>query len=156
MTRYFMSIPEAVNLILHAACLTEGDDIYVLRMGEVVRIVELAERMIRMRGLRPYQDIDIKFTGMRPGEKMHEELFDEFEQPIETVHPYIVKIDGWDPEFDILLFMERLGKLTNELSTEQALLMLRSAIESKHEHETHIRQLEAEVLMPQKDQAKAS
>src|SRR3546814_4974114 len=55
MTRYFMSIPEAVNLIIHAACMTAGNDIFVLRMGEVVRIVELAERMIRLRGLRPYK-----------------------------------------------------------------------------------------------------
>jgi FlaA1/EpsC-like NDP-sugar epimerase len=84
-----------------------------------------------MRGLRPYQDIDIKFTGMRPGEKMHEELFDELEKPVETVHPYIIKIEGWDSEFDILLFMERLGKLTNGFSSKQALALLHDAIESK-------------------------
>ena len=131
MTRYFMSIPEAVNLILHAVCLTQGDDIYVLQMGEVVRIVELAERMIRMRGLRPYRDIDIKFTGMRPGEKMHEELFNELERPVKTNHPYIVKIEGWDPEFDVLLFMERLSKLTDGLSSEEVLSLLHDAIESR-------------------------
>lgn len=93
MTRYFMSIPEAVNLIIHAACLTNGNDIFVLRMGEDVRIVELAERMIRLRGLRPYKDIEIKFTGVRPGEKMHEELFHSDEQPVETLHPNILKVD---------------------------------------------------------------
>jgi FlaA1/EpsC-like NDP-sugar epimerase len=75
MTRYFMSIPEAANLIIHAASLTRGDEIFVLKMGEVVRILDLAERMIRLRGLRPYKDVAIKFTGVRPGEKMHEELF---------------------------------------------------------------------------------
>ncbi|MCC6804278.1 MAG: polysaccharide biosynthesis protein, partial [Anaerolineae bacterium] len=132
MTRYFMSIPEAVNLILHAVCLTEGDDIYVLQMGEVVRIVELAERMIRMRGLRPYRDIDIKFTGMRPGEKMHEELFNEIEKPAVTSHPYIFKIEGWDPEFDVLLFMERLSKLSEGLSSKEVLSLLHDAIESKY------------------------
>lgn len=131
MTRYFMSIPEAVNLILHAVCLTEGDDIYVLQMGEVVRIVELAERMIRMRGLRPYRDIDIKFTGMRPGEKMHEELFNELEKPSKTRHPYIVKIEGWDPEFDVLLFMERLSKLTEGMTSEEVLSLLQDVIDSR-------------------------
>lgn len=92
MTRYFMSIPEAVNLIIHAACLTEGGDTFVLKMGEVVRIVDLAERMIRLRGMRPGIDIELKFTGIRPGEKMHEELYEETEKVVETVHPHIVKI----------------------------------------------------------------
>lgn len=89
MTRYFMSIPEAVNLVIHAACLTSGDDTFFLQMGEVVRIVDLAERMIRMRGLRPYIDIPIEFTGVRAGEKMHEELFSEDEDRYDTVHPHI-------------------------------------------------------------------
>lgn len=108
MTRYFMSIPEAVNLILHAACLTNGDGIYMLKMGEVVRIVELAERMIRMRGLRPYKDIDIQFTGIRPGEKMHEELHDASEMPSETAHPGIVHLKSWTDKFDARMFLEEL------------------------------------------------
>lgn len=95
MTRYFMSIPEAVNLIIHAACLTQGDDIFILKMGEVVKIVELAERMIRMRGLRPNKDVQITFTGIRPGEKMHEELYTEAENPVETIHPNIIQLHTW-------------------------------------------------------------
>ncbi len=74
MTRYFMTIPEAANLIIHAACMTKGDDIYLLHMGEVVHIAELAQRMIRMRGLRPHVDIKIVSMGIRPGESLHEEL----------------------------------------------------------------------------------
>jgi FlaA1/EpsC-like NDP-sugar epimerase len=112
MTRYFMSIPEAVNLILHAACLTNGDGIYMLKMGEVVRIVELAERMIRMRGLRPYKDIGIQFTGIRPGEKMHEELHDQSELPIETIHPSIVQLKSWADKFDPHLFLDELRQVT--------------------------------------------
>ena len=120
MTRYFMSIPEAVNLILHAACLTQGDDIYVLRMGEVVRILELAERMIRLRGLRPYTDIPIEFTGIRPGEKLHEELFHSEEHPIETLHPDILKVNTWRDEFNWEDFWNRLDRLSRDAEKPQA------------------------------------
>ncbi|MEP7291137.1 MAG: nucleoside-diphosphate sugar epimerase/dehydratase, partial [Chloroflexota bacterium] len=115
MTRYFMSIPEAVNLIIHAACLTKGSDIYVLSMGEVVRIVELAERMIRLRGLRPYKDIEIKFTGIRPGEKLHEELFHGDEKPFETIHPNITQVDTWNDLFNWQEFREKLERLEKDL-----------------------------------------
>ncbi len=108
MTRYFMSIPEAANLVIHAACLTRGDDIFILRMGEVVRIVELAERMIRLRGLRPYVDIAIEFTGMRPGEKMHEELYDTSERPSDTAHPSIIELHSWSDDFDAAVFFSEL------------------------------------------------
>jgi FlaA1/EpsC-like NDP-sugar epimerase len=101
MTRYFMSIPEAVNLVIQAACITTGDDLFMLKMGEVVRIVDLAERMIRMHGLRPYIDIPITFTGIRPGEKLHEELHTADENLCATVHPGIVQLvdhgNGTDP-----------------------------------------------------------
>ncbi len=119
MTRYFMSIPEAVNLIIHAACLTKGNDIFVLRMGEVVRIVELAERMIRLRGLRPYKDVEIKFTGIRPGEKMHEELFHGEEKPMETIHPNILKVNTWDEGFVWSEFWSNLERLLKETSEYQ-------------------------------------
>ncbi|MBK8026181.1 MAG: polysaccharide biosynthesis protein [Chloroflexi bacterium] len=114
MTRYFMSIPEAVNLIIHAASLTDGDDIYVLQMGEVVRIVELAERMIRLRGLRPYRDVEIRFTGIRPGEKMHEELFNEIESPNETLHPNIMQVNTWREDFNAARFWTAIDTLLTQ------------------------------------------
>ncbi len=92
MTRFFMTIPEAANLVIHAACLTTGDTLFMLRMGEDVRIVELAERMIRLRGLRPYIDVAIEFVGRRPGEKLHEKLYDDHEEIVPTVHPGIVQL----------------------------------------------------------------
>ncbi len=108
MTRYFMSITEAANLVIHAACLTDGDAIFVLNMGEVVRIQDLAERMIRLRGLRPFLDIKIQYTGIRPGEKLHEVLWDESESPRATVHPHILEIRGWDDDFDASQFLHNL------------------------------------------------
>ncbi len=72
--RYFMTIPEAVNLVLEASVLAHGGEIFVLDMGKPVRIVTLAENLIRMYGKRPYKDVEIKFTGLRPGEKIKEEL----------------------------------------------------------------------------------
>ncbi|MCL4876290.1 MAG: polysaccharide biosynthesis protein [Anaerolineae bacterium] len=92
MTRYFMSIPEAAHLVIQAACLTEGNEIFMLRMGDAVKIIDLAERMIRLRGLRPYIDIPIQVTGIRPGEKLYEALHEEAEIALATPHPDILKL----------------------------------------------------------------
>lgn len=73
-TRYFMTIPEAVGLILQCGVYANGGEVFILDMGEPVKIKDLAEKMISLTGLRPYKDIDIKFTGLRPGEKLFEEL----------------------------------------------------------------------------------
>ena len=93
MTRYFMSIREAVELVLQAAVLGVKEEnrapIFVLDMGEPVRIEELACQMIRLAGLTPYKDIDITFTGLRPGEKLFEELFYDAENMLETGHALI-------------------------------------------------------------------
>ena len=84
-TRYFMTIPEAVQLVLQAAALDDATGrICMLEMGEPVRIVDLAEQLIRLSGLRPYRDVQIVFTGVRPGEKMHEELTSGSEHSIPT------------------------------------------------------------------------
>jgi FlaA1/EpsC-like NDP-sugar epimerase len=94
MTRYFISISEAVSLIIQAATLTEGGDIFMLDMGESIRIEELAHKMIRLRGLRPGQDIQIVHSGIRPGEKLHEELLGPAERRLPTTHPKIYRIKG--------------------------------------------------------------
>ena len=85
-TRYFMTIPEACQLIMQAASVGKGSEIFVLDMGEPVLITYLAEQMIRLSGKRPNEDICIEFVGLRPGEKLTEELFLDDEQPIPTMH----------------------------------------------------------------------
>ena len=92
MTRYFMSISEAVRLIIQAAALTQGGDIFLLDMGQQIRIEDLARRLIRLRGLRPDIDIPIVYVGPRPGEKMSEELLDDSEVYEPTSHPRIFRV----------------------------------------------------------------
>lgn len=100
MVRYFMTIPEASQLVLQAAAIGEGGEIFVLDMGEPVKIVELAKDTIRLSGLKPDEDIEIVFTGLRPGEKLFEELEIHGEGMVKTKHPKIFtgKIATMPPE----------------------------------------------------------
>ncbi|RUM50251.1 MAG: polysaccharide biosynthesis protein [Hydrogenothermus sp.] len=94
MKRYFMTIPEAVLLVFQAATMGKGGEVFVLDMGEPVKIVKLAEELIKLQGLQPYEDIDIVFTGLRPGEKLFEELLTAEEGTEKTYHKkvFIAKI----------------------------------------------------------------
>lgn len=88
--RYFMTIPEACQLVLQAGTMGKGGEIFVFDMGEPVRILDLAERMIRLSGFEPYKDIDIEITGLRPGEKLYEELLNDSSTTLPTHHPKIM------------------------------------------------------------------
>jgi FlaA1/EpsC-like NDP-sugar epimerase len=92
MKRYFMTIPEAVHLVLQAAAMGYGGEVFVLRMGEQVKIMQLADDLIRLSGLEPEKDIEIVFTGIRPGEKLSEELWDQWAQFEPTSHEDIVQL----------------------------------------------------------------
>jgi len=104
MTRYFMTIPEAAQLVLQAAATGEGGQIYLLDMGEPVRIVDLARQMITLSGFRAGEDIDIVFSGVRPGEKLFEELRTKGENLEPTVHP---KVMIWKHRADEWAFIEK-------------------------------------------------
>jgi FlaA1/EpsC-like NDP-sugar epimerase len=91
MRRYFMTIPEAVQLVLQAGALGQGGEVFVLDMGEPVKIVDLATDLIRLSGLEVGTDIEIRFTGTRPGEKLYEELFFSSENAVPTGHPKVLR-----------------------------------------------------------------
>ena len=112
MRRYFMTIPEASQLVLQAGAMGQGGEIFILDMGEPVKIVDLARDLITLSGLRPDDDIEIKFSGMRPGEKLFEELSTAAEQAEKTKHPKVFigrikphDMDHIEPGIDALLVL---------------------------------------------------
>jgi FlaA1/EpsC-like NDP-sugar epimerase len=104
MTRYFMTIPEAVQLVIRSGSLVQGGEVFVLEMGEPVKIIELARDMIRLSGLEPERDIAIEVIGPRPGEKLHEELFNPYERAQPTPAQKILRAEhprldpAWEQE----------------------------------------------------------
>jgi len=96
--RYFMTIPEAVGLVLQAGIMGNGGEVFHLDMGQPVKVLELAERLIQLHGFRPYDDVEIRFVGLRPGEKMHEELLTEGENVAPTTHPRIRALIHEEPQ----------------------------------------------------------
>jgi FlaA1/EpsC-like NDP-sugar epimerase len=88
--RFFMTIPEACKLVIEAAAMGTGGQTYLFDMGRSIKIVDLAEKMIRLAGMTPYKDINIQFTGLRPGEKLYEEVLTASAETLPTYHPKIV------------------------------------------------------------------
>jgi FlaA1/EpsC-like NDP-sugar epimerase len=88
-TRFFMTIPEACQLVLEAGFMGNGGEIFIFDMGSPIKILDIALNLIHLSGLEPYEDIEIKFTGLRPGEKLFEELFSENEEQLPTHNPKI-------------------------------------------------------------------
>ncbi len=118
-TRYFMTIPEASQLVLQAGSMAQGGEIFILDMGEPVKIVNLAEDVIRLSGYEPYEDIPIVFTGLRPGEKLYEELLMDEEGLSDTPHDKIHVGQPMDIDYDMLVtrireFEKKLHVLSDE------------------------------------------
>jgi FlaA1/EpsC-like NDP-sugar epimerase len=109
MRRWFMTIPEACSLVLKAGGVGENGGLYLLDMGEPVRIRDMAEQMIRFYGFEPETDIKIEYVGLRPGERLGERLWSEDELPRETEHSRILKVDAKTPRrVDIRDLIERI------------------------------------------------
>jgi FlaA1/EpsC-like NDP-sugar epimerase len=102
-TRFFMTIPEACQLVLEAGFIGNGGQIYVFDMGEPVKVLDVAKNLIRLSGLEPDKDIQIKYTGLRPGEKLYEELFSDGEQLLPTHHPKISIANVEENNFEVVL-----------------------------------------------------
>jgi FlaA1/EpsC-like NDP-sugar epimerase len=126
MKRYFMTIPEAVYLVLQAGSMGLGGETFVLNMGQQVRIQDLAEDLIRLSGLEPGRDIEIVYTGSKPGEKLAEDLWDEGFQFKSTEHPDIFRLDNTEPLQGERLYhtVDELIQLSREGSTEEIIDLL--------------------------------
>jgi FlaA1/EpsC-like NDP-sugar epimerase len=129
MRRFFMTIPEACQLVLQAAAIGKGGQICVLDMGHPVKIVDLARNLILLSGLRPDEDIKIEFTGARPGEKMYEELSTLLEDTIPTVHEKIrIFVGNGMPDDDMLTWLETLREICDARDTGRLVLALKEMV----------------------------
>jgi FlaA1/EpsC-like NDP-sugar epimerase len=130
MKRYFMTIPEAVHLVLQASAMSKGGENYVLDMGQQVKILDLAQDLIRLSGLEPGKDIEIVFSGIRPGEKLSEDLWDKGFSFSPTAHPDIHQVDSEDilSHEELTTVVERLNKLALEGKPEAILEILSKTI----------------------------
>jgi FlaA1/EpsC-like NDP-sugar epimerase len=123
-TRFFMTIPEASRLVLEAGAMSSGGEIFAFDMGESVKVLDLAKNMIRLSGLELGRDIEINFTGLRPGEKLYEEVLNSAEDTMATHHPKIVKARV--REYDYADISSRVGNLVNMIDTQKNVAMVRA------------------------------
>jgi FlaA1/EpsC-like NDP-sugar epimerase/dTDP-4-amino-4,6-dideoxygalactose transaminase len=126
MTRYFMTIPEAVSLVLQAGAMADEGKVFLLDMGKPVSIVDLARQMIRLSGLRPDEDVTIEITGARPGERLHEQLHDDAETVVPTRHPSIwgVQPNSTPDPATLFFFLELLDSKCGETAADPAVATL--------------------------------
>lgn len=128
-TRYFMTIPEACRLVLEAGSMGEGGEIFIFDMGKSVKIVELAKKMIRLSGLVPHQDIAIEFSGLRPGEKLYEELLNDLENTMPTHHEKIMVAQVREYHFQTINeHIRELIKLSCEYKDRQVVVKMKEIV----------------------------
>jgi len=127
-TRYFMTITEACQLVLEASTIGEGGEIFVFDMGKSIKIIDLASQMIKLSGLEIGKDIEIKITGLRPGEKLYEELLSDGELTIPTHHPKILKAKVKPVEDADLNEITRLIELFNEQNNEMIVTKMKQIV----------------------------
>lgn len=128
-TRYFMTIPEATQLVLQAGAIAKGGEIFILDMGEPVKILNLAEDLIRLSGLEPYEDIDIVFSGLRPGEKLYEELLLEEEGMEKTPYDKIFIAKPSELDFESLAIeLEQFRRILTDLSSDEVKMKMQDFV----------------------------
>jgi FlaA1/EpsC-like NDP-sugar epimerase len=138
MQRYFMTIPEAVQLVLQAGALGRGGEVFLLDMGEPIRIVEIATDLIRLSGLAVGRDIEIKFTGMRPGEKLYEEMFFSAENVLATEHPKVLRArNGILPEGIMRRIEALVAAAESEHPDDELKQLLRNLVPDFRPHPAH-------------------
>jgi FlaA1/EpsC-like NDP-sugar epimerase len=126
-TRFFMTIPEACQLVLEAGFMGNGGEIYVFDMGEPVKVLDVAINLIRLSGLEPHKDIKIKYIGLRPGEKLFEELFSENEPMMSTHHPKINIAQVAEDDFETII--ARIEKILVSLSKMSETMLIEEMLE---------------------------
>jgi FlaA1/EpsC-like NDP-sugar epimerase len=125
MTRYFMTIPEAVQLVIQAGAMAQGGEVFVLDMGEPVKIMDLAADLIKLHGLEPDKDIKIEITGIRPGEKLYEELFNANESMTTTYHDRIFVSENGHQSINVLELVDKLIVYNAFLDSADAIDIIR-------------------------------
>lgn len=128
-TRFFMTIPEACRLVLEAATMTSGNEIFVFDMGKSVRIADMARKMIELAGLVPDKDIKIEYTGLRPGEKLYEEVLATAENTIPTDHSAIriAKVRQYDYD-EASAYVDRLEQLSRNIEIEEMVKLMKEIV----------------------------
>lgn len=128
-TRYFMTIPEACQLVLEAGSMGKGGEIYVFDMGKSVKIVELARKMIKLSGLVPNKDINIQYSGLRPGEKLYEELLNDLENTLPTHHSKIMIAKVREYDFEVVeAKIDQLVSLTKNQNEREIVLKMKELV----------------------------
>jgi FlaA1/EpsC-like NDP-sugar epimerase len=127
--RFFMTIPEACRLVLEAGTMGDGGEIFVFDMGEPVKIADLARRMIELSGFRPDKDIEIKYTGLRPGEKLYEEVLSDKESTKETPRPkiHVAAVREYNYS-EILPLVEQLTQYSTDVRIPEMVKLMKSVV----------------------------
>lgn len=150
-TRYFMTIPEACRLVLEAGSMGEGGEIFIFDMGKSVKIIELAKKMIRLSGLVPHQDIAIEFSGLRPGEKLYEELLNDLENTMPTHHEKIMVAQVREYHFQtISKHISELIKLSCEYKDRQVVVKMKEIVPEFKSNNSIYEELDSAVEIPDK------
>jgi len=152
-TRYFMTIPEACRLVLEAGSMGEGGEIFIFDMGKSVKIVELAKKMIRLSGLTPNQDIAIEFSGLRPGEKLYEELLNDMENTMPTHHEKIMVAQVREYNFQsVSKHIKELIQLSCEYKDRQVVIKMKEIVPEFKSNNSIYEELDIHMEIPTKSE----